>query len=280
MIYLSILPIFGSLMSTLISRKMSRDDARRANEYNHPANIAKRLKEAGMSPSMYFSKGAGGQPSAVPDAPNIDPTLGAAATLQGMQRSKQLTTADKLAELQMDDLKTRTEGQRLNNQLTQEKLNRYNDDRDLDNALRYMSVTSSVSNQRHQERINALRAEIAQQAENRAQTQQNIDQEQWKAEQMVRLMQFELRKAESESARQMAMKNYFLEAGRLAIAQGQLNATYGQLNLAYKKYKHDYALHEAITSAFDGNIDWASIASATGKEIPKVVLRALRKFLF
>lgn len=274
-IFETLLPVLGSLASSGLSAGSARRRLDRANEYNSPKQQIARLREAGISPGHFYGGGGAVNSSPVQDAPQIDPDLGVSSAISKSQEAKRISIADRIAQAQLKEITTRTEGQSIKNRLTNEQLRRYNSDRDLENALKISDAQARQLNVNIAEKRN----DIAMRAQALGEDRLDFDRERFIVEQNLKERQFDLQNAKTRDEMRIAQLNYLLDAARYAIQVGQLNVTTSQLDMAWRKYDSDYALWNALNSAMDGEVDWQSIAKEGLKNVPRVIAQGLRKFI-
>lgn len=276
----TVAPILGALGSTLLSSGSARARADRANKYNSPVEQIKRLREAGISPSMFYAGGRATAPAVVEDAPNVDPDLGVSAGLAAGQNVRQVNVREKLAQNEMRMQEVQIQGAELKNRLLGQQVDRFNADRELDNYLRTLMVNSSVQSRAIQDSISESRLKVQQRAQALAEERFGFDVESFVAEQNLKERVFGLQEAKTKDEMRLAQMNYTLDAARYLIQTNQLKITQSQLEMAWKKYENDYALSEAINEAFDGNVDWQSIMKAGFKNVPRAVVSGIRRLVF
>lgn len=102
----------GAIGSTLLQRHYSIKDRAHQEAYYHPAAEKARLAEAKIPMAAMFSGGFGGE-SSVPNAPNVDPTLGTAkgieTFLQNRFQKQQIELLQKQIELLNKELPIKDE---------------------------------------------------------------------------------------------------------------------------------------------------------------------------
>mgnify|MGYP000415193455 CR=1 FL=1 len=276
---MNFLPILGSIASSIFSARSARRRAEEANKYNSPKEQIARLRQAGISPGMYYSGGGPTQQAVVEDAPQFDKDMGTSEAITATQDMKKLNLSEKVAAMQIKNMEAELEGKRINNQLKSQQLNRYNSDRDLELALKTIASNTSVRAQQFQEYISQKRLSVTERAQQLGENRLNFDKEAYIVDQNLRERVFDLQKAKTYDDMRLAQSNYMLDAARYLIQKGQLDVSNEQLSMAWKKYDNDYALMEAINSAFDGQMDWKGIIKSGAKNIPRAVVSALRRFI-
>ena len=132
--------VAGNVVSGALQNRWNRKAWERANKYNHPKEQIKRLQEAGISPSMFYSGGNLHQAS-VQSSSNIDPSLGVGEGISQSQKMRAQTVQEKLSSLELQGLEIRNQGMRLDNQEKQKDIQYYDADRNF-----RMSTTAAKLN--------------------------------------------------------------------------------------------------------------------------------------
>lgn len=89
----------GSVGGSILQSRLNRREAERANAYNSPINMVKRLKAAGLPTALAYSGGAGSYTSS---SPTVDPTLGTAPAMAAYQQSKMMQKQVEAIDLDID----------------------------------------------------------------------------------------------------------------------------------------------------------------------------------
>lgn len=269
----SLIPVAGSLISNRIQNQQAWKRWRATNRYNSPAEQIKRLKEAGLSSAMFYSRGQT-QPAAVqPDQSRLDPSLGTAEGIQRGQQVRAMNIQEKLANAQLQEIRTRTEGRHIENTIKQKEANRYDQDRDLVNALK---VRRDQRETTYLNEIEQKNIEIRETANMIASERLNFDKEKYVLDYQLRQRQQEVLEQDSAVRKQALL----IQAARVAIERGYLNVSEERLKIELNKYESDYALWNAIESAADGQINWKSLTKGGATTVGKYAGTILKKFLF
>jgi len=269
------IPIAGNLLSLGVQNILGNRDRNKANKYNDPRSQIARLRNAGVSPSQFYSGGGLVNASVQKPTPNISPDFGAAKGVEAYQKRTQINMQEKIAQLQMQDMETAIAGKQIDNQIKSKELNRYDADRDFNIQI------SKNKDIRDSDQAAFIRS-IEQQRMQNAQMGQKLNNDKFAYEKNLKDRQFDLQKQGSEFQQKVKLQQYVLDAARLAIQQGQLDISQEKLQIEWKKYNSDYALWNAINDAFEGKLNSEAttqeILKTTGKQLPKIVLQGLRKF--
>lgn len=97
---LGLLNVAGSLTGGLLNNYIDRKSQERANVYNSPREQIKRLKQAGLSPSLMY--GQSGNVSTAPIKSQISPSLGIAEGTTAYQSSKLQRSQEELMSSQAE----------------------------------------------------------------------------------------------------------------------------------------------------------------------------------
>lgn len=272
--------LLGNFGSAFTQHVFSRNAQKYGNRFNHPKNQIKRLKEAGLSPSMMYARGQTIPADVGRETPNIEGDLGVSRAIEGSQRIKGMSMREKMLSYQLDLLRHEAQGQKLENEKKEKEIKRYDSDRDLWNFLKTRDSHLKYRAQDFQEQIGRRRASIQEEANLIAKKRLGFDKEKWEFQKNLEQSYYDLKRAKTYEELRLARENYLLDAARVMIQRGQLNISLSELNMKWKKYRSDYALWNAIDSAFEGNIDWKSIAKQGVKSIPRAIAKGLKRFLF
>lgn len=270
--------ILGTLASSAISTGIGAINRRASNRYNSPAAQLDRLREANISPTMFYNSGRVVNADVGYPTPNIDPTLGVAKGIEGQHRLQALSLEEKMAEETIKSMRLKNEGQIISNDLHSAELERYHLDRDFNNQLKARRDYRDERVLALKEEIDRQRIDLQREALTISRDRLEFDEEKYMLDHQLAQRQMQLNEAKSEAEIYHIYSQAALDWARYWIAKDELDISEERLQIEWLKYESDYALMEAINSAFEGELDWRSITKATADGATGL-LRALQKLI-
>lgn len=267
-------PIVGSGLKYAIENKRADKIRERENKYNSPQEQIKRLKKAGVSPSMFYNGGGLVTADVGTQQTKMDPNIGTAQGIENYQKISTTNIAKQMAVEQLKGLKLANVGRVIQNQYQKQKLSRYNSDMDFWNSLKANKDYRDTRTMKFMETVEQRRVQISQDA-------QNIQNERWAIEEQFLASKEALNIAKTKQEMRIAKKMLTLDAARLAIQKGQLDINQDDLSIRFKKYEADYAFWQALEKFEDQNgaIDWKSITKSGANTLTPLMLKFIWSLL-
>ena len=266
--------IAGNLLSAGLQNRWNRKAWERANKYNHPKQQIKRLKEAGISPSMFYS-GGNLTAATVQQTPKVDSSLGVGEGLDKSQKLRAQSVSEKLSTLELEGLQIRNEGMRLDNREKRKDLNYYEADR----QFRMSTTAEKLNLQGRQLQIqrdwNRVQEQIQREANSIKEYSSRVDHSRFVHKREMDHLYAKMQQTKNKAEVAQIKQNMVVSMAKLAIAEGNLDISKKDLAIRLQNHDWDRALHKALDEMIEKG-EWTKQQRAGYKAVANLIIQALK----